>query len=327
MKLGYEITHNISLVVDAGGLNIKEDFLMKRRTFIYLILLIATLTILAGCKKTVEEKVSEKITEKMLESATDDAADIDIDDEITTIKTEQGSTQVGSNIQWPKDKMGNLKELKANITMVSEDRENVITYIMFEGLEKAGAEKYLESIKELGYKPIYEVSSGDGFTFIGNNENGFEVNFSFSNDGIGNISVAESTLTKVDNINVDSSEDSLFTGDDIISEQPSSTTEEIDMTDDVPWPGDFFEATPELEGKITGINRSSNEVGLFIEYVEKDVATDYIEKIKEAGFIVDPTEALSSDYIHYEAYNSKEDYIIILWNNDNTSSLTLVKSD
>ena len=138
----------------------------KQRNIAILILMILIITII-GCSVHAENLAEESFKENYSEDSVFDKGlqlsawaaywNLDIDDEITTIKAEEGSTQVGSTIQWPKDKMGNLKELKANITMVSEDRENVITYIMFEGLEKAGAEKYLESIKELGYKPIYEV--------------------------------------------------------------------------------------------------------------------------------------------------------------------------
>lgn len=290
---------------------------MNRKAYIFIVLLIALLSILAGCKKTVEEKIGEKITEKVLESSS--GADVDIDDEITTIKTDQGTTQMGTNIKWPKDKMGNLKELKTNITMLSEDTDNEITYIMFDSLKKEDAEKYIESLKNLGYKSVYEVTSADTTVYIGNNEKGFEVNFSYYDGGTGSLSLAKSEITDVDSFSVDWSSNNLFTGD-------PEPVEEIDMTDDVAWPKDFFAALPEIEGKITGLNSNGDsEKDIYLEYVEKDTAIEYINKIKEAGFVKEASDSTSSDYLEYEAYNSNEDYIIFVWHSDNTVSMSLIK--
>lgn len=300
---------------------------MKRNTLIILILLIAILaTLMTGCKK----KIEEKLTEKIIESTT--GADVDISKDNTTIKTDQGTTQMGTNIKWPKDKMGDLKELKANITILSEDKNKTLTYIMFDGLNKADADKYLESIKDLGYKSIFETTSADGFLYVGNNENGFEINFTFSNDGVGSLTYAESQTVDVDEYQSVQSDTSLFTGDSFTgdsgtTENPTST-EEIDMTDDVPWPKDFFKGLPELEGKITGVSSSGEkEKYLYIEYVEKENAIDFINKIKNAGFIEGATEAISGDYMNYEASNSNGDYIVFSWNSGNYSSLSLVKGE
>lgn len=285
---------------------------MKLKKYIVPILLITIIAILmTGCKKTIEEK----ITEKVIESTT--GADVDINKDNTTISTPEGTTQMGSDIKWPKDKMGDLKELKANITMFTEDKENTYTYIMFEGLNKTDAEKYLESIKELGYKSVYEITSADGFTYIGKNEDGYEVSFFYSNDGIGNISYTKSGTSDV---SVESNIQDQFSGD--------APPEEIDLTDDVPWPKDFFTVIPELEGKITGVSSSGeSEKDVYIEYVEKEVATDYINKIKEAGFVEEVSESMSGDYMNYQAYNSDGDQIIFTWNSGNFASIYLSKSE
>lgn len=293
---------------------------MKRKTNIILVLLIViTVILMTGCKKTIEEKVTEKI----IEGTT--GADVDLDKDSTTIKTDQGTTQMGSNIKWPKDKVGNLKELKANITMFTEDTANTITYITFDGLKQDDANKYVESIKELGYKSLFETTNADGFVFSGNDEDGSEVVFSFYNDGTGSLSYSEEKLMFNESPDdSDSSDNSLFTGDTITEEV--DIAEEVDMTDDVPWPSDFFIGIPELEGKITGVSSSGEtEKYVNIEYVEKEDAMEYFNKIKEAGYTEGATESISGDYIDYQASNSVGDYIIFNWNSGNYSSLTLVK--
>src|SRR5690606_564657 len=80
-----------------------------------------------------------------------------------------------------------------------------------------------------------------------------------------------------------------------IEEEP----EEIDMTDDVPWPADFMGDIPELEGKIVGLSKSDSYAGIELEYVEKEVFIDYIEKLKEIGFNVDAYDSMSGDYISF----------------------------
>lgn len=89
---------------------------MKRKSFLIFILLIAVFSILmTGCKK----KIEEKIVEKIIEDTT--GGKVDINKDTTTIKTDKGETKIGENQKWPKDKMCDLPELKANITMVVED--------------------------------------------------------------------------------------------------------------------------------------------------------------------------------------------------------------
>lgn len=294
---------------------------MKRKTYITFILLIVIVaTLLTGCKKTLEEKVTEKI----LESTS--GADVDINKDTTTIKTDDGTTQMGTNIQWPKDKLGNLKELKANIIMLSEDKEKTLTYILFDGLKKDDADKYLESIKELGYEAIFENTSADGFIYNGRDKDGFDVMFSFGLDGSGNLSYSKNQPLDVGNpVDSNSSDDSLFTGDSPTTEYP---TEEIDMTDDAPWPSDFLKEIPELDGKITEVSSSGEtEKYIYMEYVKKEDALEYINKIKEAGFTESPTESITSDYLEYQASNSSEDYIMFNWSSGDYVSITLVKSE
>ena len=195
----------------------KGVFRMKYKTFIIFIMLIVIIaSLVTGCKK--------KIAGKIIEDAT--GGKVDINEDTTAIKTEQGETKISENQKWPKDKMGNLPELKANITMVIEDydkEKNInLGMVYFDGLKKDDAEKYVESIKELKYESIFESSSGDGFMYSGKNEKGSEVVFSYMNDGTGSLSYTDTQFMFTENpYNSNSSGD-------------SSSSEGVDMTDDVP---------------------------------------------------------------------------------------------
>lgn len=287
----------------------------KHKIFIVFILLMVVLsTLMTGCKKKVEEKIAEKI----IKDAT--GADVDINKDTTTIKTEKGEAKIGENQKWPNDIMGNLPELKANITMVVEDhdKENDITLgmVYFDGLKKNDAEKYIESIKELKYESIFETSSGDGFMYSGRDEEGAEVVFSYTNDGSGTLSYTDKQFMFIEN-----PYDSGSSGE-------SSSSENIDMTDDVPWPKDFFKDIPELEGKIVEVSSSSpQDKFVYIEYVTKEDAYDYMEKLKEFGFTETPSESISGSYLNYQAGNENGDYIIFDWSDSGYCTINLLKGE
>lgn len=288
---------------------------MERKLFIISIMLIVILsTLITGCKK----KIQEKITEKIIEDAT--GGNVDISKDTTTIMTEHSETKVGLNLKWPKDKIGDLPELKANITMVIEDydkeRDITLAMVYFDGLKKDHAEKYVEIIKELKYESVFETTSGDGFMYSGKNEKGAEVVFSYMNDGTGSLSYTDNQFMFVEN-----PYDSGSSGD-------SSSSENVDMTDDVPWPKDFFNDIPELEGKITQVSSSSpQDKFVYIEYVTEEDALDYTEKLKKAGFVDNPSEAISGDYLNYQAGHENGDYIVFDWSNSGYATISLVKGE
>lgn len=284
---------------------------MKRRPFIIFILIITVFTVfMTGCKKKIEDKITEKIVEKTT------GAQVDIDKGTTTIKTGEGTTQTGQNLKWPKDKMGNLPELKANINTVLENKEKTIGMIYFDGLKKDDAIKYVNSIKKLNYKSLLETTSSDGFMYSGKDEDGSEVVFSYLNDGTGSISYTDKPFMFQDNPNNSD------------STKKTSGSENIDMTDAVPWPKDFFKNIPELEGKITEVSSSSPQAKfIYIEYVIKEDALNYIEKLKKIGFTESPSESMSGDSLNYEASNENEDHIIFSWSNTGYATINILKAE
>lgn len=281
---------------------------MKNKVLVALIIMVAILTIfMAGCKN----KIEDKIVENTIEDVT--GGKVDIGKDTTTISIPQGTAKVGDNIKWPKDKMGNLPEVKANFISVLEDKNYGMIMLHFEKMKEDDAKKYIENINELGFETMLENSTSDGFMYSGKMDSGLEVMFQFYKDGTGSLYYSEKPI--------------IFNG----SPQGSNNTsagEDIDMSDDVPWPQDFFKDLPELEGKITGITSSGNtEKYIYLEYVEKQDALDYIEKIKEAGFISSPSESMSGDYLSYESGNDNGDYIVFTWSSSENASITMIKGE
>ncbi|TJX14542.1 hypothetical protein E9840_05575 [Tissierella creatinini] len=281
---------------------------MKRSVIIALIVIIAIFAV--GCKKSIEEKISENI----IEETVDGEVDLDLDGDTTTIKTEEGSAKIGESLKWPKDKMGKLPELKANITMVMDDANSQLVMVTFEGLDSKDATKYVEAIKALGYVATYETNTSDVVSFSGRHEDGTMLTLMYSNAGDGSISYGKDQ----------SSNDKVNTP----AEPPVESEEEVDMTDAATWPSDFFVGIPELKGKITAINSNgSNEKYIDLQYVERQDAIDFIEVLKNSEYKVDTTESTSTDSIEYYAYNEKGDYIFFIYYSNGDSNIGLAKTE
>lgn len=288
---------------------------MKRKIYIISILLIVVLSaLLTGCEK----KIEEKVTEKIIEDAT--GAKVDISKDTTVIKTDKGETKIGESQRWPKDKMGDLPELKANITMVMEDYDKVkdinLGMIYFDNLNEDDALKYVEYIKDHKYESIFSTTTSDGFIYSGKNEDSAEVVFSYNNDGSGSLSYTDNQFMFVEN-----PYDSNSSGD-------FSSSEDVDTTDDVPWPKEFFNDIPEIEGKITQVSSGSpQDKFIYIEYVTKNNALDYLNKLKEIGFVNTPSESQSGSYLNYEAGNEKGDYIVFDWSDNESATINFLKGE
>lgn len=285
---------------------------MKFKIFIILIVILSIF--ITGCTNKVEEKIAEKI----LEDATDGT--VDISNDIATIKTGNTETRMGENLKWPKDIMGELPELKANINMIMEDydkeRDISIGIVYFDNLKSDDAENYVEAIKELKYEAVFETSSEEGFFYSGNDESGSEVYFEYNKDGSGSLSHTDNQFMFSEN-----PYDSNSSGS-------SSSSEDIDMTDDIPWPSEFFNDVPEIEGKITQVSSGSpQDKFVYIEYVTKDNALDYLDKLKDNGFVDYPSESLSGSYLSYEAGNDNGDYIIFDWSDNETATINFMKGE
>ena len=273
---------------------------------------------MTACGKKIEEKIEEKIGEKIIEKAID--GDVDISKDTTTIKTDQGTSQIGTDLEWPKDKMGDIPQPKGKIVGVFEDTANKSMSVTFDTMSYEDGKDYYEKLKALGYTKGMEAFSTDNLTFSGYKEDKTEILFMYSKE-----SSAGTLVYLVDS----SSAINAFAVEETIEPivEPAEP-EEIDMTDDVPWPDGFIEGLSELEGKITGISSNGNNYkNIDFEYVEKEVVIAYIEELKELGFTVDASEDMSADYISYNSYNEKDECISLNWSGDGYGYIELSKPE
>jgi len=106
--------------------------------------------------------------------------------------------------------------------------------------------------------------------------------------------------------------------------------EEMTISGDNEWPeGTAADLIPKFDkGKITATMNLDTGCTIVIEEVEKDDYTEYIEKVKDAGFTTDQYESTSEDMSSYAAYlDEKTNFSIYYFPPDKNVTITLTIDD
>ncbi|NLM43214.1 MAG: hypothetical protein GX201_04260 [Clostridiales bacterium] len=119
---------------------------MKTIRVAIIFLVIIMIFSLGACRK-VEEKIAEKSAEKFLEKAL--GADVDITMEGGKIKVGDGTMEVGEDLPWPKEAMGDLPKPEGKITFIMEDEQAKSCTATVAELKPDDAEKYINKLKEM----------------------------------------------------------------------------------------------------------------------------------------------------------------------------------
>lgn len=149
---------------------------MRTTKVLAILLMVILVFSLAGCGK-VTEKITEKGMEKLLEKQL--GSDIDFSKDGFSIKSDEGSMQVGDDLKWPKDKMGNLPKPDGKIVFIL-DAEGGCS-VTLEEFNKKTAEKYIDELKDMGYEEVTMMDSDTGFVFSGQKGN-TNVNVTYTSD-------------------------------------------------------------------------------------------------------------------------------------------------
>ncbi|MFV0467261.1 MAG: hypothetical protein ACK5ML_14580 [Lachnospiraceae bacterium] len=104
----------------------------------------------------------------------------------------------------------------------------------------------------------------------------------------------------------------------------------VDMTDLTPWPTEYMNGIPELQGKIVDVVVNEESVYVDLEYVEKSDFENYVEQLREGGYTVDVDETKESSSIDFRAYNENGDWVHAYWTageDQNAASIMLEKAE
>jgi membrane protein implicated in regulation of membrane protease activity len=134
---------------------------MKKVFILFLSLVIVISFAGCGVKDKIEAKVSEAVGEKVIEDLA--GGKVDIDGDIVTVKSEDGTEATIGGTEWPKSNLiKNIPEFKAG-TIVSVMDSESFTMVIMEEVKEEDYSNYLEGIKKDFTKDALEMNS-DGVT-------------------------------------------------------------------------------------------------------------------------------------------------------------------
>ena len=144
----------------------------RRLPLIFSLALILTPMVLSGCNPAVQRAIDV------------DGNRVEVRGNTVTFKGDDGEAVIASdgNLPWPKDKMGDIPELKGNITgVVSTPGGDMVT---LDGISKSEYESYVDKLKAQGYEAAYEaVADKNTMVFMGKKgDNGVSVQFHSDGD-------------------------------------------------------------------------------------------------------------------------------------------------
>ncbi len=139
---------------------------MKFSKAIAIVLIIGMVALLTACGK-ISEKVAQKGIEKMLESQIGE--DVDITDSGLKIGNKDEGFELGDDLEWPKDKMGDLPEPAGKVTFVM--KASTGCSVTVGEITKDEIKDYVEKIKDLGYEVIVDAEANGIYLFKGKKDN------------------------------------------------------------------------------------------------------------------------------------------------------------
>lgn len=161
--------------------NQKKGGLIMKKTIIGMVVLACAVFFLSGCAgSSNDEAVADELSEKIIEDATGSKVDISNNGNDVTITSEDGNAQaqVGENLGWPSDKVGDLPELTGNIVYIGTGDDGG-TMISLENVKQADAEAYLQKILDLGYTGT-NMSDDTEVFFMGKKDGKDQATFQYS---------------------------------------------------------------------------------------------------------------------------------------------------
>lgn len=110
-----------------------------------------------------------------------------------------------------------------------------------------------------------------------------------------------------------------------MEDQDLETSPDSEISED--WPKDFMPKAPVLAGEILQVKEEGpNKRYIELKALEYDLATSYVDSIKEAGFTENANEEINSNIVKYKGMDSDKNLIVFIWKKDITK-VELIKSN
>ncbi len=133
---------------------------MKR--ILSLVVVLALVFSVSGCSK-IKDKMAEKAADTIL------GPNVDVKDGEVEIKGDDGSSlKTGSDLEWPKDGLGDLPKLKGRVETVMNIGTGQL--IGLKEVDRDDYSEYVEKLKGMGYEQTFAMQDENTLSFMGSKE-------------------------------------------------------------------------------------------------------------------------------------------------------------
>jgi hypothetical protein len=150
---------------------------MKAVRLMAVLLIVAMAFSLCSCGK-VEEKIAEKSAEMLLEKAL--GADVDITKDGSTINVGGGAMEVGEDLSWPKEAMGDMPELKGKVTFIMRGEENKGATVTVSDVKPDIAKEYISILEGMCSEGGIVSEDSEYVVYSGKTDKGASIIFQYS---------------------------------------------------------------------------------------------------------------------------------------------------
>ena len=129
---------------------------------------------------------------------------------------------------------------------------------------------------------------------------------------------------KDDEVIMPAEEEELEETETEVVESTDIETEEVSNS----WPKDFMPGAPELEGNIVVVKEEGpNKYFVELKDIAYDDAVDYVNSLKDAGFVDNTNEHIDDKSIQYKGMDASNNLLIFHWDKSQIAKVELIKKN
>lgn len=129
---------------------------------------------------------------------------------------------------------------------------------------------------------------------------------------------------KDDEVIMPAEEEELEETETEVVESTDIETEEVTNS----WPKDFMPGAPELEGNIVVVKEEGpNKYFVELKDIAYDDAVDYVNSLKDAGFVDNTNEHIDDKSIQYKGMDASNNLLIFHWDKSQIAKVELIKKN
>lgn len=133
------------------------------------------------------------------------------------------------------------------------------------------------------------------------------------------------TETEKENISIEDVIDEGGEKSDGLLEEAEDKAKQQLKEEDLSWPVGFMPSVPKFNGEISNLKEKTLD-HMYVAYrdLSQEKALVYVDELKEAGFINEADEYISSTIVNFEGYNKEGNFVKFRWSENGHGTIDMI---